>query len=36
MGALYQCACGKAFTSKVLAMAHAAKSSGNHLIKRVR
>jgi hypothetical protein len=35
--ALYQCVCGKAFTSKALAVLHTATAtSGNHLIKRVR
>lgn len=35
--ALYQCVCGKAFTSKAMAVLHTVKvTSGNHMIKRVR
>lgn len=33
--ATYQCSCGKTFTSKTLAMAHAAAATGNHIVKRV-
>lgn len=34
--AVYQCICGMAFSSKAIAMLHAAAAPGNHLIKRVR
>lgn len=33
--AVYQCSCGKTYTSKTLAMAHMATAAGNHIVKRV-
>lgn len=33
--ALYQCVCGRVFSSKTMALAHVASRGGSHVIKRV-